>query len=238
MEVTVVPDHRRLTGRRLRRPARVVGRGAGLLGGVRQLALRDAAWLKPGEDLAVRARIPGAVGKLDARRVVLRKKLAAAKTRRGQARFARRLSRAYAAAAATLAPVTPAKGAPARLVGALRAASASQALSVAAANGQPKRYRSEARGQAPDAAERRVAALARAGTGAAAGCGAGGRRLAGRSGGSSRWARSRRTVGDASRPPPEQPPPHALPLRRRSRRNLTSACNSSERAGPPAPAPR
>jgi hypothetical protein len=160
MEVTVVPTSAGSLAVTCVAPRESWVAALGCAAGVRRLELRDAAWLAPREDLAVRARIPGVVSKLDARRVTLRKKLAAAKTRRGQARFARRLARAYAAAAATLAPVAPAKGAPAKLVTALKSASASQAkLSIAAAKGHPKRYKRAKRAiKRDDAAVKRALA--------------------------------------------------------------------------------
>ena len=103
-----------------------------------QLALRGGAWLEPGAGLAFRARLPKAVDKLNARRVTLRAKLRGAETRRGQARFAKRLSKAYGTAAATLAPVAPAKGAEAKVVAALRgSAAAYKQLAAAAAHGWP-----------------------------------------------------------------------------------------------------
>jgi len=158
MEVTVVPTTAGSLAVACIAPLESWVAALGCSAGVRGLALRDAAWLKPGDDLAVRERIPDVVRTLDARRVALRKQLAAAKTGGAQARFARRLSRAYAAAAATLAPVAPADGAAAELVAALRAASASQAeLSLTAENGEPKGYRTAKR-----AIERDEAAVKRA----------------------------------------------------------------------------
>ena len=75
------------------------------------LAARRARWLEPGADVAAQARLPArSPPSSTRRRVALREQLEAAKTRGGQARFAGRLSRAYAAAAAALAPVAPAKG--------------------------------------------------------------------------------------------------------------------------------
>jgi hypothetical protein len=131
---------------------------SGCAAGVRGLSLSGASRVTPDASLAVRARIPAVVDKLDARRVTLRAKLRAAARRRGQARFAKRLSKAYAAAAASLAPVTPAKGPAARTVAAMRAsAAAHKKLAAAARKGWPKRYRLAKR-----AIKREDAALKRA----------------------------------------------------------------------------
>jgi hypothetical protein len=125
---------------------------------VHQLALRGGAWLEPGDDLAFRERLPAVVHKLDARRVILRGKLRAAKTRRGQARFAKRLSRAYGNAAASLAPVLPAKGPAVQAVAAMQgSAAAHKDLAAAARNGWPQRYK-----RAKRSVKRKEAALARA----------------------------------------------------------------------------
>jgi hypothetical protein len=130
----------------------------GCAAGVRQISVAGAERVAPEAGLAARARIPAVVAKLDARRVKLRTKLRAAERRRGQARFAKRLSRAYAAAAASLKPVTPAKGPVAKTVAALRAGAGShRKLSTAAAKGWPKRYR-----MAKRAVKRDDAALRRA----------------------------------------------------------------------------
>lgn len=142
MEVTVVPSTAGVLAVACVAPSESWVAALGCAGGIRQLSLRDGAWLEPGPDLAAQARLPGTIAALDARRVPLRKQLNAAKTRGAQARFARRLSRAYAAAAATLAPVTRAKTPAADVVNALRATAAAQAkMSLAAAGGLPRRYR-------------------------------------------------------------------------------------------------
>jgi hypothetical protein len=106
------------------------------------VSLPGAAWLRPGRDLALRAAIPGAIAKLDARRVAIRKKLRRAPSRRAQRRLGLRLSTAYANAADRLARVAPASGAPAAVVASLRgAAAANRHMAIAAGHGWPKRYR-------------------------------------------------------------------------------------------------
>lgn len=162
IEVTVVPSTAGVLAVACIAPRESWVAALGCAGGVRQLSLRDGAWLEPGPDLAAQARLPATVAALDARRVPLRKQLQAANTRGAQARFARRLSRAYAAAAATLAPVTRAKSPADNVVNALRGTAAAQGkMSAAAAAGQPKRYRNAKRAvKRGDAALKR--ALARA----------------------------------------------------------------------------
>jgi hypothetical protein len=110
--------------------------------GIREVSLSGVAALVPGPDLALRARLPGVIERLDARRTDLRPRLARAGTRHGQARLAARLSRAYARAAAGLRPVAPERGASARVVRQLtRAARAHRRLAVATRARRPERHR-------------------------------------------------------------------------------------------------
>jgi hypothetical protein len=108
---------------------------------LRSVSLDHGTWLQPGADVAVRARIPGAIARLDARRVTIRSKLHRARTAAAQRRLGRRLAAAYATAAGELAPIAPRTGAPARVVAALRAAAdANRRMAVAAGHHWPGRY--------------------------------------------------------------------------------------------------
>jgi hypothetical protein len=126
------------------------------------VSLPGAAWLRPGHDLAVRAAIPGAIAKLDARRLAIRNKLRRAKYRATQRRLGLRLSTAYSNAADRLAPTAPAAGAPAAVLASLRgAAAANRRMAIAAGHGWPKRYRMARRAvkRADGALARSLAAL-------------------------------------------------------------------------------
>jgi hypothetical protein len=83
-------------------------------GGATTIDLGGAQPLAPAADLALRQRLPAAIERLDGRRTSLRRSLRGAQTRRGQARFARRLARAYARTGALLAPVAPRGAGPLR----------------------------------------------------------------------------------------------------------------------------
>jgi hypothetical protein len=139
MEVSVVPTTAGVVAVTCVAPRASWVAATGCSAGVRRLSLGGAERLRPSAGLVARTRLPAVISKLDARRVTLRKKLRAATTRRGQARFSKRLSRAYGAAAARL---STADGATAKVAARLRASAAAQKrLSAAAANGWPKRYR-------------------------------------------------------------------------------------------------
>lgn len=163
MEVTVVPTTSGVLAVACIAPRESWVAALGCAEGVKQLSLRDAGWLKPGADVAAQARLPLVTAKLNARRVALRKQLRGAKTRKGQARFAKRLSKANAAAAAGLAPVAPAKSPSAKVIASLRKSSAAyRGLAAAAANGWPKRYRMAKKSvKRSDAALKRALASAR-----------------------------------------------------------------------------
>jgi hypothetical protein len=157
IEATVAP-----TDRGVFAVACVAGREAwvaavGCSEDLRSIALDGGMWLPPGADAAARERIPGVVGRLDTRRVAIRAKLRGARSSGAQRRLGLRLSAAYAAAAAELAPVAR-TGAPASVVAALRgAAKANRRMAVAAGHRWPKRYRLARR-----AVARNDAALSRA----------------------------------------------------------------------------
>lgn len=111
------------------------------------VSLPGAAWLRPEHDVTVRAALPGAIAKLDARRVAIRKKLRATHSRRAQRRLGKRLATAYGTAADRLAPAAPKAGAPAAVIASLRgAARANRRMAVAAGHGWPKRYKMARRG--------------------------------------------------------------------------------------------
>jgi len=126
--------------------------------GVTAPGLRGATPLVPSPTLAFRRELVPVVSHLNARRAELRGRLGAAPTRRGQARFAVRLDRAHARAAAALAPRATATGASRAVVRALtRTARAYRRLAAAALSGWPVRY-----GRARAAVARQDRALARA----------------------------------------------------------------------------
>ena len=105
-------------------------------------ALAGAVPLRPARDLAFLAGLAAVLDHLGDRRATLRKRLRGATTRRGQARLAARLGRAHARAGAHLVPLTQGLAGPRDVTRSLRAVSRSYGhLSVAAANGWPKRYR-------------------------------------------------------------------------------------------------
>jgi hypothetical protein len=109
---------------------------------LRSVSLDRGTWLRPGSEVAVRMRIPGAIEQLDQRRVAIRAKLRRAGSHGAQHRLAIRLAAAYTLAADRLAPAAPRTGAPTRVIAALRAAAgANRELAVAAGHGWPKRYR-------------------------------------------------------------------------------------------------
>lgn len=123
--------------------------------GLRGVSLGTARELRPAADLALRAAVPGVIGKIDRRRVHLRDRLSRATTRRGQARLAGRLARAFDAAAARLAPPATGVRAGAALIAGLNRTSAAYArLSGAARSNRPRRFRRAAR--AAVRGERRV----------------------------------------------------------------------------------
>jgi hypothetical protein len=76
-------------------------------GGAAAIDLGGAQPVAPAAGLALLQRLPAAIERLDGRRAGLRRSLRAAQTRRGQARFARRIARVYARTGARLAPVAP-----------------------------------------------------------------------------------------------------------------------------------
>ncbi|HET6546824.1 MAG TPA: hypothetical protein VFG79_00115, partial [Solirubrobacter sp.] len=104
------------------------------LNGLDQITVEGAKPLKPQRDTAYRLRAPAVFEKLDAARVAQRKALRGAKKSGGQKRAALALARAYRAAAAALAPMAPAKSAPARELAALRSAAAAYARLATAAD--------------------------------------------------------------------------------------------------------
>ena len=109
---------------------------------LRSVWLDRGTWLRPGPEVAARAQVQTAIAGLNHRRVALRAKLKAARSNYAQYRLARRLSAAYAQTANDLARSVPRSGAPARVIVALRGASAANLrLAVAARNRWPKRYR-------------------------------------------------------------------------------------------------
>jgi hypothetical protein len=124
------------------------------LGGAK---LRGATPLVPTATLAFHRRLVPVSDRLGDRRAELRRKLHAASTRHGQARFAARLGRAHTRAATALAP-RAVSGAPRQVVRTLRGSARSyRRLSVAARRGWPVRYR-----RARAAVRRYDRALARA----------------------------------------------------------------------------
>ena len=103
--------------------------------------LHGATPLVPSATLAFRRLLVPVIERLGARRAELRARLRAATTRRGQARFAARLDRAHAGAAAALAPRAASGATHEVIVTLTRTARSYRRLSVAAANGWPVRYR-------------------------------------------------------------------------------------------------
>jgi hypothetical protein len=128
---------------------------SGCATGVKRLSIRDASWVAPSPDLALRAESEGVIASLDQRRIALRAKLRAAASPRAQRRIAGRLAVRYALAAAALDPLAAGDTGHA-IVAALRAGSASyRALATAAGNTWPARYRQARRGVARSDAELR-----------------------------------------------------------------------------------
>ena len=88
-----------------------------------------------------RAALPGAIARLDARRVTIRNKLRGARYRATQRRLGIRLSAAYIAAADRLTPAAPRTGPATTFTTALHgAARANRRMAIAAGHGWPKRY--------------------------------------------------------------------------------------------------
>lgn len=142
MDVTVAPTTLGVLTVACTAPEREWSAGRGCAAGVRKVSIGDARPLAPADDLALRARAPAVIERLNERRTELRRRLARATTVGGQARFATRLSRAYARAASELAGVAPAAGEPAGVVALLtRASGAYDRLAVAARARWPKRHR-------------------------------------------------------------------------------------------------
>jgi len=113
----------------------------GCTSGLRSLSLQRGDWLTPSAQLAAAERLAPALARLDRERVAGRAALAAAPTRRGQARAARRVQAAFGRAVAELQPVAARAGASSELVGALRRARQAYAgLAVAARRGESRRY--------------------------------------------------------------------------------------------------
>jgi hypothetical protein len=136
---------------------------AGCADGV--LVADGARPLAPAADLAYRLHAHATLTRLDARRAHGGRALRRARSGRGQARIARRLAAAHAAAAASLRPLAPHHGAPQRVIAALRRSRAAYAAVARAAHrGSRRRYATARRRAArSDAALRR--ALRRGATG-------------------------------------------------------------------------
>lgn len=112
-------------------------------GDLSSASLRGASPLVPSPTLAFRRRLAPVTERVGTRRTELRAKLRQAATRRGQARFARRLGRVHAGAVSALAPLAPEDGAPRRVVRELRRIARGYGrLAAAAQAGWPERYRS------------------------------------------------------------------------------------------------
>jgi hypothetical protein len=143
LEVTVVPSTVGTMAVACVAPRENWVAALGCAGDLRQVTLpKDAAWLPPSADVAAREAIPGLVAALDGKRVALRARLGAARTRGGQSRLAARLASAYDTAALRLADLSPGTGAAAAVLAELRANARSYArLGDAAAAGAPGRYR-------------------------------------------------------------------------------------------------
>jgi hypothetical protein len=143
LEVTVIPSTAGTMAVACIAPRESWVAALGCAADVRKLELPgDATWLPPAADVAARAAIPGIVRPLDAKRVKLRTRLDAAKTRGAQSRIAGKLSTAYNAAALQLEDVSPGKGPAAAVLGRLKANAVNYGkLGNAAAAGAPRRYK-------------------------------------------------------------------------------------------------
>jgi hypothetical protein len=114
----------------------------GCAGGIERLDLGGARVLAPTDGLAFRHRLPAVVERLDDRRIDLRRGLRRSRGPGRQAAAAVRLARVHDAAAATLAPFAPERGAPVALMSALRrTARAYRGLAIATRRGAPVRHR-------------------------------------------------------------------------------------------------
>jgi hypothetical protein len=113
---------------------------AGCASQIAGLRLSSGEWLRPSADLAAAAVAPPILRRLDSARLDARAALHRARTPRGQAHAARRLSAVHARAAGSLAPYADGRAGP--VVAALRASSRSYAQLAAAAGARaPQRYR-------------------------------------------------------------------------------------------------
>lgn len=107
---------------------------------VRRLGIAEGTVLAPADDLAFRSTLPPVLERLERARARGRAELNA-RTRRGQARAARRLGAAYASARSHLEAVTPPRGPARDVVNALVAgAAAYRAAGRAADDGDANRY--------------------------------------------------------------------------------------------------
>ena len=107
MDVTLLPTTSGVLAVACTRAPDELAGAPGCDGGAPVIDLGGAQPVAPAADLALRQKLPAAIERLDGRRTTLRRSLRAAETRRGQARFARRLARVYARTGARLAPVAP-----------------------------------------------------------------------------------------------------------------------------------
>jgi len=113
------------------------------------LRLNSGEWLRPSVDVAAAAVAPPILRRLDGARLDARAALGRARTPRGQAHAARRLSAVHAGAAGSLAPY--ASGRAGAVIAALRASAGSYARLAAAAGARaPQRYRNARRAVARD----------------------------------------------------------------------------------------
>jgi hypothetical protein len=120
MDVLTAPTTRGVLTVACATPGAGIDVAGGCLDGLRGISVAGAKRLRPDAGTELRLRLPGAVAALDTARLHGRRALGDARTPAGQATAADGLRRAYAAAAATLAPLAEAATPGAALVGALR----------------------------------------------------------------------------------------------------------------------
>jgi hypothetical protein len=143
LEVTVVPSSVGTMAVACMAPRESWVAALGCADDIRKVDLpKDETWLPPAPDVAAREAIPGIVGGLDAKRVKLRARLKAARTRGAQSRIAAKLSSAYHLAELKLGDTSPGKGAAGAVLARLKANAINYAkLGNAAAAAAPRRYK-------------------------------------------------------------------------------------------------